>query len=113
MADGGTNTRLEKSVGLLRRLIWRSKLVVTAEYHDLPTRRRMCIRKHSATQVSESTPVIADKGPSFAPVGISGPHGGDESEERRTSTQARHGYEDWCKTDARAAMGFEGQPWRP
>src|SRR5258706_16147341 len=90
MADGGTNTRLEKSVGLLRRVIWRSKLVVTAEYHDLPTRRRMCIRKHSATQVSESTPVIADKGPSFAPVGISGPHGGGGAEGRGASPQDRH-----------------------
>jgi len=38
--------------------------------------------------------------------------GGDEPEDRRTSSQARREYEDWRKTEARAAMEFRGQPGR-
>ena len=53
--DGlGMNMRLEKFVGLLRRLIWLSTLTVrcttiTITIHDPSTRMKMCIWKHSAT----------------------------------------------------------------
>ena len=65
-------------------------------------------------QVSESSPVIGVKDPLCSRLlGISGPAvkqrrgRRDEAEERRTSSQAREKYcEDWCRTVARAAMGF-------
>ncbi len=69
---------------------------------------------------SESTPVIGVKDLLFEPVrvkrGISRPSAERRgpwglAEDWHTWCQARHEYEDKCKTDPSAAMGFGGQPW--
>ena len=72
------------------------------------------IQKHSAAQVSELTLMIGIKSlRSRLSLLLSNEEAaGDESGDMRTSIQARHEYEDRCKSDARAAMSFEERlPW--
>ena len=107
--------RLEKFVGLLRRLLWLTGLAVAVVYHDPRSLyQNDDVHPEAQCDISSSSPVIAVKSPSFSQRATCG------AVKRKAGTspkpgaphQAGHGYDDRCKTNARTAMGFEGQPWR-
>src|SRR5258706_15214735 len=102
-----TDTRLKKFVGLLRRPICRSNgnlmLAVTVEYHDHDPRslhQKDDVHPEAQRDTGER---VESRGccqglfvrACWVSAGLLRSNdGGNESEERRSSTQARHGYKD-------------------
>ena len=103
--DGrGTNMRLEKFVGLLRRPFWLTGLAVTAVHHDPRSVPYQNDDVHPEAQraINSSSPVIAVKSPSFyQPASRRTAKRKEAGTSPKTGSprQARRGYVDRCKAN--------------